>query len=82
MDEFNKYDMLAEGEFIVKEANWKELNRVELADWDAAATMLKVLLDNGYHAVLEKSDFTYVITYDWANPEWSGTSIMWVENNF
>jgi hypothetical protein len=61
-------------------SNPRELNKIEVNDWDKAQTILGVLLDSGYVARVVKCERTYIIVYDWEDEDWSGRRLIWVED--
>ena len=66
-------------EYRVQISNHKELNRIEVTDWNKAQTILGALLDSGYMARVTKCERTYIIEYDWEDEDWSGRRLIWVE---
>lgn len=79
LDDLSQFTEDDEERVDVKPVDNSQLKRIELTDWNGAQTVLKVLLDNGYMAVLTKCERTYVIEYDWQDSDWSGKVCMWVE---
>lgn len=67
-------------EYRVQISNHKELNKIEVTDWNKAQTILGALLDSGYMARVTKCERTYVIEYDWEDEDWSGRRLIWVED--
>lgn len=67
-------------EYRVQISNHKEINRIEVNDWDKAQTILGVLLDSGYMARVTKCERTYIIEYDWQDEDWSSRRLVWVED--
>ena len=63
-----------------KEVEYDKINRIELDDWDKVQAVLKILLDNKYVASVAKCESTYIIEYDWGNPDWSSRRLMWLED--
>ena len=79
IDDLSQFTEEDDERLYVKPVDNSQLKRIELTDWEGAQTILKVLLDNGYMAVLTKCERTYVIEYDWQDTDWSGKQLMWVE---
>lgn len=63
-----------------QEANYRELNKFETGSWEIASTMLGALLANGYMAKIVMCENSYIIEYDWRDPNWSGRYLVWLED--
>ena len=73
--------IVADGsEYRVQISNHKEINKIEVTDWNKAQAVLGVLLDSGYVARVVKCERTYVIEYDWDDEDWSGRRLVWIED--
>ena len=59
-----------------------EVNVIELPldknDSIDVMNVIEVLTKSGYHCKISRSDFCYVITYDWKNEEFANNYLYWL----
>lgn len=67
---------------LVEFAKWNGVKRISLKNYRDVAALLEILLSNGYTAVVQKDEFSYVIEYDWKDLDWCDHTPMWVDPNW
>lgn len=73
---------MTEEKFIVTAIPHQHINKVELTDWDKAQRLIQILLDSDYAVVVRKCENTYIVEYEFNEPEWGCPIPLWVEPDF